>query len=380
MLNGVLSHQAMLADKVRMDSYKKAILEVVKKDDIVCDIGTGSGVLAFFSILAGAKKVYAIERNEIIKEAEQLACKNGFADKIIFIKGSSDKVELPEKADVVTSELIGLFGLEENLDRFLIDARKRFLKPEGRLIPSWLELYLAPVESEEIWNKTVGFWNKDFYGLDFSCLVKEAASRKFLVDCSNKINDLALPAMISHFNFFEIENLPLTFKAEFTVNKKNYFHGFVGHFKTGLSQNIIFSTSPQDPLTHWQQTFFPMQDAVMVESGDEISCKVKAIPQSYGLFWQWDTQILRKGHKLASFSQSNFNIAKADLVLGREDFKPELLKDSEILHRVLSLCNGQRTVRAISEIIFTEYPQQYKTIKEAMQQIIGFLRGKVNID
>ena len=47
--------------------------------------------------------------------------------------------------DVVTSEIPGLFGLEEHAVGFNIDARKRFLKPGGRLIPSWLKKVIGIV-------------------------------------------------------------------------------------------------------------------------------------------------------------------------------------------------------------------------------------------
>lgn len=376
----IVGHGAMLADKVRMESYRKAIHETVKRGDIVCDIGTGSGILAFFALQAGAEKVYAIEQNEIIKEAKKIAELNGLEKRIIFIKNRSDKVELPEKVDVITSELIGFFGLEENLHRFKIDARNRFLKPDGRLLPRWLELYLVPVESEEIWNKTAGLWSKDFYGVDFSGPRKKAASQRFLIDCSNKIHELAPLAMISRFDFFKIENLPSTFTAKFISDKKGYLHGLTGYFKAGLSENTVLSTSPHEPCTHWQQVFFPMEDAIAVIEGDEITCTMKAIPHGEQVFWQWDTQVLRKDHKLASFSQGNFNIPKSDLVLGRGDFKPGLLEEAGILQRVLSLCDGKRTMKEISEIIFTEYPQQYKDVKETMRQVIGFLRGRVSID
>jgi protein arginine N-methyltransferase 1 len=45
---------------------KKAIHEVVKEGDIVADIGTGSGILAFFAIPARARRVYAVEQGDIV--------------------------------------------------------------------------------------------------------------------------------------------------------------------------------------------------------------------------------------------------------------------------------------------------------------------------
>jgi len=89
----------MLCDKVRMVAYQKAIHEVVKKGDIVADIGTGSGIMAFFALQAGASKVYAIGQSDIILEAEKLAQINKLADKITFIRGLSDQLEIPEKVE-----------------------------------------------------------------------------------------------------------------------------------------------------------------------------------------------------------------------------------------------------------------------------------------
>ena len=128
MFERIFSQQPMIADQVRMEAYRKAIHEVVKKGDVVADIGTGSGILAFFALQAGARKVYAIEQNKIIEEAEELAKLDGMEERIVFIKGRSDRIELPEKVDVITSEILGHFGYEEHVARFKIDARKRFLK------------------------------------------------------------------------------------------------------------------------------------------------------------------------------------------------------------------------------------------------------------
>lgn len=247
----------MLEDKARMCAYKEAIERTVKKGDVVCDIGAGSGILAFFSILCGAKKVYAIERTEIIEEAQKVAQKNGFADKVVFIKGISDKINLPEKVDVVTSELIGFFGLEERLPTFKIDAKKRFLKPGGKLIPYGLELYLAPVESCDIWQNKIGLWQEDFYGVDLS-LVKECAlSQRYVLDCSGKLKFLAQPEMICRYNFYKDSVSSAVFGGEFTVNQSGLFHGFVGFFKAVLSEDVCLSTAPDQPLTHWQQVFSP---------------------------------------------------------------------------------------------------------------------------
>jgi len=377
MFERVFQHKSMLADQVRMEAYKKAIHEVVKKDDVVADIGTGSGILAFFAVQGGARKVYAIEQSDIIEEAEKLANLNAFDKKIVFIKGRSDKVELPEKVDVITSELIGYFGLEENLHRFKVDARKRFLKPGGRLVPSWLKLYLVPVESEVIWKDNTEFWSGNFHGFDFSPVRSHSISQRYVMDCSGKLNPLAAASTISHLDFYEIDKVPYIFQGQFVINKKGSLHGLLGYFQVGLSPSVIFSTSPEEPLTHWMQTFFPMEDVMTVEEEDEVSCKIIAIPYGGDLFWQWDTSVNRNGVERAKFSQSNLSISKEELVIGQKDFRPILTEEGGIQQRVFNLCDSNRTMTEIAGILREEYPEKYKGIQDAFQAVVGIVLGKV---
>ena len=58
--------EKMLSDKRRMDFYYNLIKKYVKASSkmTVLDVGTGTGVLACWSCLAGASKVIAIDHSE----------------------------------------------------------------------------------------------------------------------------------------------------------------------------------------------------------------------------------------------------------------------------------------------------------------------------
>ncbi|MFH1441170.1 MAG: 50S ribosomal protein L11 methyltransferase [Candidatus Omnitrophota bacterium] len=369
----------MLKDKIRMTYYQNAISEVVKKGSVVLDIGTGSGILAYFAFQAGAKKIYAIEHGEIIEDAKKLAQLNRLNKKIIFLNGMSDKIELPEKVDVVISEILGNFGIEENVHKFTIDARKRFLKPGGMLMPCWLDLYLVPVESKTIWEENIEIWNNNFFGFNLFPIRNYAISQRYLTDCPGKDRFLSKPALISHSNFYEIDTMPSIFEAKFIINKTGGFQGWLGYFKAGLSKNIILSTDPKESVTHWKQVFFPIANTVRVKSGDEVYVKIKAIPRKNNIFWEWKTRIFRNKAEAASFSQTNFNITKEELVLGRADFKPALTPEAEIYRRILSLCDGIKTNQEIADTIITEYPKKYKTTQEALGKVTAIIRGNIKI-
>ena len=56
-------HQEMLSDKVRTESYQKAIIgnPELFKDSTVLDVGCGTGILSMFAASAGAANVIAVD-------------------------------------------------------------------------------------------------------------------------------------------------------------------------------------------------------------------------------------------------------------------------------------------------------------------------------
>src|SRR5437016_5556680 len=126
-------HRQFLADEIRMAAFRQAIEAVLRPSDIVLDLGSGTGILGLMACRAGARRVYSVELGGMIGVARDISKANGFADRQIFIKGHSMRVELPESVDLIVSDQIGRFGFESGIVQFFRDARKRFLKPKGRL-------------------------------------------------------------------------------------------------------------------------------------------------------------------------------------------------------------------------------------------------------
>src|SRR5262249_61049803 len=91
---------------------------------------------------------------------------NGFRDRICHIKGLSTRVELPERVDVVLADQIGRFGFESGILEYFQDARARFLKPGGVMVPDEIGLVVAPIEHQELFGQ-IEFWSRTQGGFDF---------------------------------------------------------------------------------------------------------------------------------------------------------------------------------------------------------------------
>ena len=106
-------HRTMICDRVRTEAFRRAIDSVVRHGDVVLDVGAGSGILSMFAARAGAARVYAVERTTVAVVAQELAVANGVAEIVRVIQGDVMDIELPERVDVIVSEWLGGFGIDE---------------------------------------------------------------------------------------------------------------------------------------------------------------------------------------------------------------------------------------------------------------------------
>src|SRR5690349_9590517 len=103
----------MIADTTRVRAYARALDAKITSESVVLDIGTGPGFLALLACRAGAARVYAVEPEDVIQVAREVASANGLADRIRFIQARMTDVNLPEPVDGIVADLRGplpLFG------------------------------------------------------------------------------------------------------------------------------------------------------------------------------------------------------------------------------------------------------------------------------
>jgi len=278
----VENHHYMLRDYVRVAAYRRAIERAVKPGLVAMDLGCGSGVLSFFCAKAGADKVYAIERRpDIILLASELAKANGLKDQIDFVEGSSSHLEedrFNPKPDVLVSEILGNGILEENVLEFTLDARRRFLKPGGRLIPFGLDICFFAFDSGVNSSRMAEVNEfKDMYGIDFELLgrvmCKKATTR---LERYNPMlqKPMSEPVMVKSLDFRTLEEAFFTERFELVAKTDGRIDSFCGYFKAHLDEDTQLTNSPWAPSTHWTHLIYNLSDAITVKAGDIITMEV----------------------------------------------------------------------------------------------------------
>ena len=101
---------------------------IVKSDDVVIDVGTGSGVLSIAAAMLGAKKVTALDLDEVAVESAKMNIKLNKVHPVVDVFQNNLLEGIQVKADVIVANI-----LAEVIVRFT-DAAAQCLKPGGYFI------------------------------------------------------------------------------------------------------------------------------------------------------------------------------------------------------------------------------------------------------
>lgn len=272
------SQRGMIADETRTRLFGQAIASLCRPDTVAIDVGSGSGILSLFAARAGARKVHALELTSMINDARQIAADNGFADRIEFIRGDATAFVSPEPADLIFSEWAGMYLIDEyrHFDAYC-QVRDRCLKPSGASVPGYASMFLAPVDNSQLYaERGFGFWKRPVHGFDFSL-----AGRRQLAAPRRVVVDVRSSCLLGEYKLTTIDCLKETSSAFFFETEFSHryaaagaCHGFIGYFNLELAPGIVLDTSPHSKLTHWQQSYFPIE-ALFAQAGDDLHVRVK---------------------------------------------------------------------------------------------------------
>jgi len=280
-------HLDMLNDRTRTLSFIDAIRETVRPGDVVLDIGTGTGILAATAARAGARHVYAIEAGQIQKVARELFASNDLSDRITLIRGWSTQVELPERADVLISEVIGHEPLAEDVLETTADAVSRLVKPDARLVPGRLRIFCLPVQIPLAEMKRFVFtpealrdW-QSWYGIEFDALLKANRNTlfRFLINPYHlrKWKPLSQPLLLKDIDFRTCDLARVETTRDASAATKGQMNGLVFYFELVLSPGVCLSTHPSlvKKDHHWSSPVWVLTDPLSLHRGTRFSVTYK---------------------------------------------------------------------------------------------------------
>jgi len=301
----------------------------------------------------------------MIGVARDICRANGFSDRVTFLKEYSGWAELPEKADVVVADQIGRFGFEAGVFEHFVDARDRFLKPEGRTIPGRVSFVVSPVETEEMWAQ-VDFWDSQPFSVDVSSGRQIARNTGYPVKYSPE-NLLGPPAALASLDPSIRHDSPIAARVAIEVERPGTLHGVGGWFDAQLSPGVTMSNSPLSPARiNRNDVYFPVERPVPVAAGDQ-DIEMQIVTADVMVQWQV-TVVGADGATKASSRHSTFEgmlVCKEDLTRTRPDFRPTLTPRGEARRTVLELCDGERALAEVEIEVFRRHPSLFPKPQQA---------------
>jgi type I protein arginine methyltransferase len=290
----------MIADGPRMDAYAAALRRAVKPDSVVMDLGCGPGVFALLACKLGARRVYAVEPNNVIGLAREAALANGFADRIQFFEKLSTEITLDEPASIIVSDLRGVLPWFQQHIPSIIDARKRLLARDGMLIPRRDVVWAAVVEAADQYEELVEPWTKNRFELNLSAGTRLITNnwRKTRIRSEQLLVE---PVCWTTIDYHEVQSPDIQAEISWRAARKGTAHGVAVWFDADLVDGIGFSNHPSAPELIYGNGFFPFSQPVEVMENDRIKLRLEAKMIVDDYVWRWDTDFPK-----TSFKQSTF--------------------------------------------------------------------------
>ncbi|KAH8613036.1 putative Protein L isoaspartate(D aspartate) [Trypanosoma vivax] len=271
-------HFAMMNDEPRNEFYYELLRRHVTPETGVLEIGAGSGLLSLMAAKLGAKWVVAVEGSqEMANLARQNIRANKLENKIKVLHMLSTELtlhDLPERPDILVSEIFGTLMLGESALDYIIDVRQRLLKPTTRIIPQFGTQYAVPIECDALHCiSAVSGWRD--LNLSQMTALQDTCSLVFAKRYGIRMNSVAFRKLSEPIEILTVDfkntfnrDIPRQSRLNTTATSSGTAHAMLFYWKVNDS-GLIMSTDPADTIDNFPRDMQWGQALQLLDASDK---------------------------------------------------------------------------------------------------------------
>jgi protein arginine N-methyltransferase 1 len=284
-------------------------------------------------------------------------------------------VELPERVNVIVSDMRGVLPHYEHHLSAIDDARRRLLAPGGRIIPRSDTLWLACVEAPKEHLDLISPWSQGRYGLDMG------AARELAINSWQRVSARPGQRLTEALCCLTLDYSTVS-QSDFAVNaalraiRPGTSHGLCLWFDTTLAEGIGFSNSPDMSSTLvYGQAFLPWPESITLETGDLVQVALGATLVGDDYVWTWETSHHAAGEDdriTVHFRQSNFfasPLTSKTLHRHSENHVVQLDDNAHIDLQILRMMDEGATLGRIAREVASRFPARFARWQDALTRV-----------
>lgn len=274
-------HRTLIADDVRNRAFYEALKAmIVPGVSMVADIGAGSGLLGLMASKLGAKEVFLYETAEVAGVAAEILKRNRARNCHIFPCHSTEMAD-PPVVDIVVSETLGNYALEENILETMADAVARHLKPGGTLVPRRIVQKVAPVVTPRIHDELLA-WDRVGFGLDLSPARTMSLNNIYVRSLAAEecLRGMASAEVWDTVDLARDHRAARKGELRWRGDGGATIYGFALWWEAELMPGLSLSTAPDAPRTHWEQLYLPLLSPITLAPDEALGLSLRSTSSS----------------------------------------------------------------------------------------------------
>jgi len=298
--------------------------------------------------------------------------------RVEFIQAMSTEVELPERADVVVSDIGGTLPWFQKHIPAIVDARRRLLAPGGTLIPEQDTAWITVAEAPELYERQTAPWRDNEFGLDMD------AAHRIVVNTftRGRITPEQMLTGVHRWatlDYLTVENPNVNAHVSAPVTRPGTGYGFIAGFDRTVLHGERISNAPDadeavKPERIYGTVFFPWPAPLTLEQDDVVHVELDGRLVGDEYIWNWKTEVRHgaSGSVKAAHTQSTFfgvPLSRERLKKRTASYVPTLTRKGAMTRLVLDSMTKGVAVGEIANSVREEFSPSFPRPEDALAYV-----------